>query len=61
MTNPAINIDSIVESANHPDEHADCEIFDFEDHHRDSLSEIFNTELEAWARHCLASNGFGDY
>ena len=61
MTNPAINIDSIVESANHPDEHADCEIFDFEDHHRDSLSEIFNTELDARQCRAQASNGFGDY
>ena len=30
-------------------------------HDRDSLSESFNSELDAWARHCLAANGFGDY
>jgi hypothetical protein len=28
---------------------------------RDSLSENFNSELDAWARQALASNGFGDY
>jgi hypothetical protein len=28
---------------------------------RDSLSENFNDEIEAWARHAIASNGFGDY
>lgn len=28
---------------------------------RDSLSEIFNEEIDAWARHALGANGFGDY
>jgi hypothetical protein len=28
---------------------------------RDSLSENFNDEIEAWARQAIASNGFGDY
>lgn len=28
---------------------------------RESLSESFNAEIDAWARHALASNGFGDY
>ena len=28
---------------------------------RDSLSENFNAEIDAWAKHALASNGFGDY
>jgi hypothetical protein len=31
------------------------------DRDRDSLWERFNSELDAWARHCLAANGFGDY
>jgi hypothetical protein len=31
------------------------------DRDRDSLSERCNSELDAWARHCLAANGFGDY
>ena len=28
---------------------------------RDSLSENFNNEIEAWAMQAMASNGFGDY
>jgi len=28
---------------------------------RESLSENFNREIEAWARHALGANGFGDY
>ena len=28
---------------------------------RDSLSEIFLDEIDAWARQALAANGFGDY
>jgi hypothetical protein len=30
-------------------------------HDRDSLSENFTNELDAWARQALAANGFGDY
>jgi len=41
----------------------DCEILDFEHRHqaRDSLSENFVNEIEAWARHALATNGFADF
>jgi hypothetical protein len=28
---------------------------------RESLSENFVDELDAWARHSFAANGFGDY
>lgn len=28
---------------------------------RESLSEVFADEIDAWARHALAANGFGDY
>ena len=28
---------------------------------RDSLSEIFFNEIDAWARQALAANGFGDF
>ena len=31
------------------------------DRERDSLSENFADELDAWVRHALASNGFGGY
>ena len=41
----------------------DCEINEMEPARttRDSLSENFNDELDAWARRALAANGFGDY
>ncbi|HKJ51746.1 MAG TPA: hypothetical protein VKB27_09580 [Gammaproteobacteria bacterium] len=44
-------------------EQADCEVLEFtrDSYRRDSLSENFVNEIEAWARHALASNGFGDY
>jgi hypothetical protein len=28
---------------------------------REFLSKNFNSDIEAWARHALASNGFGNY
>ena len=34
---------------------------DFREEGRDSLSEIFNDELDNWARRALGANGFGDY
>jgi len=41
----------------------ECEIVDFDRSYleRDSLSENFVNEIEAWARHALAANGFGDF
>lgn len=32
-----------------------------QDYNPESLSENFYTELDAWARQAMASNGFGDY
>ena len=61
MTYPAVNIDDIFESEAIAEQAQDCDILDFESRQRESLSENFNAELDAWARHCLASNGFGDY
>jgi NAD(P)H-dependent FMN reductase len=44
-------------------EQSECEIIEFgrDSYQRDSLSENFVNEIEAWARHALASNGFADY
>jgi hypothetical protein len=41
----------------------DCDIVEFTHANikRDSLSEIFLDEIDAWARQALAANGFGDY
>ncbi|MGD2173677.1 MAG: hypothetical protein PVI79_11375 [Gammaproteobacteria bacterium] len=35
--------------------------FDRDSFRRESLSENFVNEIEAWARHAMARNGFGDY
>ena len=61
MTNPAIDIDSIIESEANFEDQADCEIIELDVLQRDSLSDNFHAELDAWARHCIAANGFGDY
>jgi hypothetical protein len=41
----------------------DCDIVEFTPANvkRDSLSEIFLEEIDAWARQALATNGFGGY
>lgn len=41
----------------------DCEILEFDNRNqmRESLSENFANEIEAWARHALATNGFCDF
>ena len=43
------------------DDGNDCDIIEFRLGNRDSLSENFITEIDAWARQAMASNGFGDY
>ena len=41
----------------------DCAIVEFTpaNINRDSLSEIFLNEIDAWASQALAANGFGDF
>ena len=61
MNNLAENLDSIFEAESvHLDEF-DSEIVEFSPEHRDSFSVNFLDEIDAWARHSLASSGFGDY
>lgn len=45
------------------DAHHECEVLEFGQDYRerDSLSENFVNEIEAWARHALSANGFGDF
>ena len=40
-----------------------CEIIEFTPGsiNRDAQSEMSFDEIDAWARHALAANGFGDY
>jgi hypothetical protein len=61
MNNLAENLETIVEAESNRYDQLDCEIVEFSPEHRESLSENFLEELDAWARHSLASNGFGDY
>jgi hypothetical protein len=61
MNNTAVDIDSVIEFESNFEHQQDGEIVELDFRNRDSLSEIFNNEIEAWARHALASNGFGDY
>ncbi len=44
-------------------EYEDAEVveFDRDFFQRDSLSENFINEIEGWARHALAANGFSDF
>jgi hypothetical protein len=41
----------------------ECDVIELESrwHGRDSLSDDFYNELDAWARQALAANGFSDY
>lgn len=61
MNNTAIDIDSVIEFESTFEHQLDGEIVEVDFRDRDSLSENFNAEIEAWARHSLASNGFGDF
>jgi len=61
MNNLAENLEMIVEAESDRYDQLDCEIIEFSPEHHESLSENFHEELDAWARHSLASNGFGDY
>jgi hypothetical protein len=61
MNNLAENLETIVEAESDRYHQLDCEIVEFSPEQHESLSENFLEELDAWARHSLASNGFGDY
>ena len=61
MNNLAEKLESIFEVESVGLEQLDIEIVEFSPENRESLSENFLAEIDAWARHSLASNGFGDY
>jgi hypothetical protein len=61
MNNLAENLESIFEAGSVHLDQPVSEITEFSPEHRESLSENFLAEIDAWARHSLASNGFGDY
>ena len=45
--------------------HQECDIVeftpDYREDGRDSLSELFNEDIDNWARRAFGANGFGDY
>jgi len=61
MSYPAKHIDPIIGSQANDEAQAEGEVLEIDFRRRESLSEIFNAEIDAWARRALASNGFGDY
>ena len=61
MNDLAHNIDSAFESQANFEAQFDCDVYEVDFRQRESLSENFNEEIEAWARHALATNGFGDF
>ncbi len=63
MENLAIDHHSIPADEDFAGDYPDSEVVEFEHDYleRDSLSENFINELESWARHALAANGFADF
>ena len=61
MNNLAENLETIIEAESGRYDQLDCEIVEFSPEHHEPLSVNFFEELDAWARHSLASNGFSDY
>ena len=56
--------ESLIEAIeDYSDDYRDCDVLEFDRDYRarESLSENFVNEIEAWARHTLSANGFGDY
>jgi hypothetical protein len=63
-TGGAQSIDErFLSDSNEQPEHTECDIVEFRlgNRNRDSLSENYILEIDAWARQAMASNGFGDY
>ena len=61
MNNLAENLESIIDAEADSSELLECDFVSIGPEGRESLSENFISELETWARRCLASNGFGDF
>ena len=55
MNNLAENLETIVEAESDRYDQLACEIIEFSPEHRESLSENYIEELDAWARHSLLS------
>ena len=64
MNNLAENLETIVEVETNSYDQLEsdvAEVVELDSLRRESLSDNFHAELDAWARHSLALNGFTDY
>ena len=50
MSYAALDIDAIVESEENYNWHLECDVVEYDFRHRESLSENFSREIDAWAR-----------
>jgi hypothetical protein len=61
MNNLAESFEEIVEAETDRFNPLDFEVVEINSLHSESVSADALAEIDAWARHSLASNGFGDY
>jgi hypothetical protein len=61
MSNLAENFEAIFAVETDRYDPLDSDVVEISSLRRESLSENFFEELDAWARHSLGLNGFGDY
>jgi hypothetical protein len=61
MNNLAENLETIVEAETNRYDQLEADVVEIGSLPRESLSENFHAELDAWARHSRALNGFTDY
>jgi hypothetical protein len=61
MNNLAENLETIVEAETNSYDPLEADVVEIDSLRRESLAENFYAELDAWARHSLALNGFTDY
>jgi hypothetical protein len=61
MSNLAENFEAIFAVDTERYESMDSDVVEISAWQDESLSENFFEEIDAWARHSLAMNGFGDY
>ena len=61
MNNLAENLSAIVEAEKNSYDQLEADVVEIDSLRRESLSDNFSAELDAWARHSRALNGFTDY
>jgi len=61
MSNLAENFETIFAVETDHIGQLDCDVVEFSPQREESLSQNYFEEIEAWARHSVGLNGFGDY